>query len=86
VAAYVVGVDCMVQMSNDSYSKVIKKTLELLCIAVYHLVHIGRGIGPKCLESLDEEVFHHVCLYVNMKLNNILIVIIVGIRLGFVYS
>ena len=55
VDASVAGVDYMVPMSNDSYSKAIKETLKILCIAAYHLVHIGRGIGPKILESLDEE-------------------------------
>jgi hypothetical protein len=42
-------------MSNDSYAKAIKKALLSLGIAALHLVHLGRNLGPKLLEMLEEE-------------------------------
>jgi hypothetical protein len=43
------------EMSNDSYAKAIKKVLLSLGIAALHLVHLGRNLGPKLLEMLEEE-------------------------------
>jgi hypothetical protein len=43
-------------MSNDSsYTKTIKVILFALAIVAYHLVHLGRNLGPKILEMLKEE-------------------------------
>jgi hypothetical protein len=42
-------------MKNDSYSKAIKQVLKALMILAYHLVHLGRNLGAKILEMLDEE-------------------------------
>jgi hypothetical protein len=42
-------------MSNDSYAKSIKAVLFALGIAALHLVHLGRNLGPKILEMLEEE-------------------------------
>jgi hypothetical protein len=42
-------------MSNDSYAKAIKQVLLGLGIAAVHLVHLGRNLGPKLLEMLEEE-------------------------------
>jgi hypothetical protein len=42
-------------MSNDSYAKAIKLILITLGIVALHLVHLGRNLGPKILEMLEEE-------------------------------
>jgi hypothetical protein len=42
-------------MKNDSYGKAIKGVLKTLQILAYHLVHLGRNLGAKILEMLDEE-------------------------------
>jgi hypothetical protein len=42
-------------MTNDSYAKAIKAVLLGLGIAAVHLVHLGRNLGPKLLEMLEEE-------------------------------
>jgi hypothetical protein len=42
-------------MTNDSYAKAIKAVLLGLGIAAIHLVHLGRNLGPKLLEMLEEE-------------------------------
>jgi hypothetical protein len=41
--------------SNNSYAKAIKVILFALAIMAYHLVHLGRNLGPKILEMLEEE-------------------------------
>jgi hypothetical protein len=41
-------------MSNNFYSKAIKKVLLSLGIAALHLVHLGGNLGPKPLEMLEE--------------------------------
>jgi hypothetical protein len=42
-------------MKNDSYSKAIKQVLLILGILAYHIVHLGRNLGAKLLEMLEEE-------------------------------
>jgi hypothetical protein len=42
-------------MKNDSYGKAIKQVLSALGINAYHIVHLGRNLGAKLLEMLDEE-------------------------------
>jgi hypothetical protein len=42
------------EMSNNFYSKAIKKVLLSLGIAALHLVHLGGNLGPKPLEMLEE--------------------------------
>jgi hypothetical protein len=42
-------------MKNDSYSKAIKQVLVTLGIYAYHIVHLGRNLGAKLLEMLEEE-------------------------------
>jgi hypothetical protein len=43
------------EMSNDLYAKAIKQVLLSMGIAALHLVHLGRNLGPKLLEMLEEE-------------------------------
>jgi hypothetical protein len=49
------GTDLCNAMSNDVYSKAIKRVLGELGIASNHWVHLGRVTGPKILEMLEVE-------------------------------
>jgi hypothetical protein len=42
-------------MANNTYSEAIKTTLKKLNIPSNHWVHLGRTLGPKILELLEEE-------------------------------
>jgi hypothetical protein len=43
------------EMDNGSYARSIKKVLKALMIPSSHFVHLGRTLGPKILELLEEE-------------------------------
>ena len=47
--------DLTKEMSNDSYSKFLKKILSKLGIASNHIVHLGRVLGSAELELLENE-------------------------------
>jgi hypothetical protein len=49
------GGDYDKSMKNDSYGKAIKQVLLTLGILAYHIVHLGRNLGAKLLEMLEEE-------------------------------
>jgi hypothetical protein len=49
------GTNNMKSMKNRSYSDAIKAILLHLGIAALHLVHLGRNLGAKLLEMLEEE-------------------------------
>jgi hypothetical protein len=42
-------------LNNRSYANAIKAVLLFLRIAALHLLHIGRNLGAKVLEMLEEE-------------------------------
>jgi hypothetical protein len=42
-------------MANDTYANAVKTTLRGLSIPSNHWVHLGRTLGPKILELLEEE-------------------------------
>jgi hypothetical protein len=48
-------VDLKKSMSSDSYASAIKKVLQELGLPLFHLIHIGRVVGPKILEMLEAE-------------------------------
>ena len=43
-------------MRNDSYGKILKKILLRLSLSCDKLLHLGRGLGAKLLELLNEEI------------------------------
>ncbi len=43
------------EMSNDSDAKAIKNVIQSLGFAAMHVVHLGRNLGTKLLEMLEEE-------------------------------
>ena len=47
--------DTTKEMSNDSYGKHMKKVLKKLCIVCNKLLHLGRHVGARLLELLEEE-------------------------------
>jgi hypothetical protein len=49
------GGDYDKSMKNDSHGKAIKQVLMTLGIYAYHIVHLGRNLGAKLLEMLEEE-------------------------------
>jgi hypothetical protein len=49
------GTNTKKSMKNRSYSDAIKLVLKGLGIAALHLVHLGRNLGAKILEMLEEE-------------------------------
>jgi hypothetical protein len=49
------GVDYCKSMTNSTFSDAVKKVLRALGIPSAHWVHLGRVMGPKILELLDEE-------------------------------
>ena len=48
------GTDFSAEMKHDSYATHIKKTLQKLGFPANKLLHLGRGLGTKMLEFLDE--------------------------------
>jgi Centromere DNA-binding protein complex CBF3 subunit, domain 2 len=47
--------DTTKEIKNDSYAKKIKEILKQLCIACSKLLHLGRVVGARILEMLEEE-------------------------------